>query len=123
MFASPRPGFRCLEDASDWVDPRGPDGVTIIAQFEQARPDDCPGVTTGPPPKEMMLFDLEADPAEQRDVAAERPEVVARLKSLFDKMAAQVPDELPNPPSVTPVMMLMGGELRYDRVIKPRGDK
>ena len=38
-----------------------------------------------------MLFDLQADPAEQHNVAAEHPEVVARLKGLYDEMAAQVP--------------------------------
>ena len=46
---TPQPGFRCLEDASGWKDQRGPDGITIIAQFEQADPTQCPGVQTGPP--------------------------------------------------------------------------
>jgi len=52
----------------DWVDPRGPDGVTIIAPYEQARPSAYPGVIGGDGPKEIMLFDLQADPAEQHDV-------------------------------------------------------
>ena len=38
-----------------------------------------------------MLFDLEQDPAEQHNVAKEHPEVVDRLKGLFDEMNAQVP--------------------------------
>ena len=38
-----------------------------------------------------MLFDLESDPSEQHNVAKEHPEVVERLKRLFDQMAAQVP--------------------------------
>jgi hypothetical protein len=33
----------------------------------------------------MQLFDLKNDPAEQVDVAKEHPEVVARLKQLFDE--------------------------------------
>jgi len=69
----------------DWVDPRAPDGVTILAPCEQATPDDHPDVLTGDPAEPMMLFDLEADRAEQHNVAQEHPEVVARLKSLFDE--------------------------------------
>ena len=57
----PQPGFTCLDDASGWQDPRAPDGLTIIAQFEQATPADCPGLVTGPAPKPLMLFDMEAD--------------------------------------------------------------
>ena len=38
-----------------------------------------------------MLIDLETDPSEQHNVAKEHPEVVERLKGLFDQMAAQVP--------------------------------
>jgi len=76
---------------SDWVDPRGPDGVTILAPYEQATPDDHPDVLTGDPAEPMMLFDLEADPSEQHNVALEHPEVVDRLKGLFDEMNAQVP--------------------------------
>src|SRR3972149_6730713 len=44
----------------DWVDPRAPDGVTILAPCEQATPDDHPDVLTGDPAEPMMLFDLEA---------------------------------------------------------------
>jgi len=80
---------------SDWVDPRGPDGVTILAPHEQATPDDHPDVLTGDPPQPMMLFDLQGDPSEQDNVAAKHPEVVQRLQGLFDEMAAQVP---PPPP-------------------------
>ena len=115
----PRPGFRCLDDASGWMDRRGPDGITIIAQFEQADPTQCPGVDTGPAPKALMLFDMAADPSEQRDVAAEHPEVVARLKAVFDRVAADVPGSFPALPPVERLLWLQGGELRYDREIKP----
>jgi uncharacterized sulfatase len=77
---------------SDWVDPRGPDGVTILAPYEQATPDEQPDAGVGGAPgKPMMLFDLEEDPSEQRNVAEEHPEVVERLEVLFDQMNAQVP--------------------------------
>jgi N-acetylgalactosamine-6-sulfatase len=103
--------------AARWVDPRGPDGVTLIAPFEQARPHQYPGVSTGPAPKEMMLFDLEADPAEQRDISDSHPEVVARLKKLFDEMDAQVPRiSRSERHGAGGVRRLQGGELRYDKM-------
>jgi len=73
-----------------WIDPRGPDGVTILAPYEQAQPTAHPGPTTGEPPKPMQLFDLQNDPAEQHDVAVANPEIVARLKKAYDAMNAQL---------------------------------
>lgn len=80
------------ERGEDWIDPRGPDGVTILAPFEQAHPRDYPGVLGGAPPKAMMLFDLQADPAEQDNVALQYPDIVGQLKARFDEFNAQVPD-------------------------------
>jgi arylsulfatase A-like enzyme len=65
-----------------WVDKRAPDGVTILAPYEQFTPDDYPGISTGETAKALMLFDLTTDPGEQYDVSAENPEVVARLRQL-----------------------------------------
>ena len=104
------------EEAAKWVDPRGPDGVTILAPYEQARPDQYPGAYAGDQPKPMMLFDLEADPAETRDVAAEHPDVVARLKAAFEEMqaeAAKIPQQKPERPG-SGIKRLKGGQLRYD---------
>lgn len=67
-----------------YVDPRGPDGITILAPYEQAQPSQHPGVQTGDAPKAMQLFDLRQDPSEQMDVAAQYPEVVARLKASYE---------------------------------------
>ena len=75
----------------DWVDPRGPDGVTILAPYEQSRPSEYPGVLGGDDPHHMMLFDLETDPAEQHDVASRHPEVAKRLKAQFDRINMEVP--------------------------------
>ena len=73
-----------LEADGRWLDPRGPDGVTILAPYEQHQPTDYPGLRTGDAAKPMQLFDLQADPGEQHDVAAQHPEVVERLKRLYD---------------------------------------
>ena len=116
---APTPGFRCLADASGWKDNRGPDGITIIAQFEQANPSQCPGVNTGPAPKAMMLFDMSADPSEQRDVASEHPEVAERLKAIFGRIDAEAPREFPRPPRSDRILWLRGGQLRYDEEISP----
>jgi uncharacterized sulfatase len=115
---TPAPGFQAMDAAAaaKWIDPRGPDGVTLIAQHEQARPDQYPGVLTGDAPRALMLFDVEADPSEQRDVAASHPEVVARLKALFDKLDAQVPkSRVRERHGAGGIRRLTGGELRYDR--------
>jgi uncharacterized sulfatase len=87
------PGSIGLKPGPDgrWLDPRAPDGVTILAPFEQYNLDAHPGLTTGDAPAPMQLFDLKADPSEQHNVAAEHPAEVKRLKALFDTMNAEVP--------------------------------
>lgn len=74
-----------------WVDPRGPDGVTILAPYEQYQPADRPGVTSGDATPAGALFDLQNDPSEQHNVAAEHADVVARLRAAFDELNRQVP--------------------------------
>lgn len=74
-----------------WLDPRAPDGVTILAPFEQYNLDSPPGVTTGAEPGRMQLFDLQNDPAEQTDVAAQHPDEVKRLQKAYDAMNKDVP--------------------------------
>ncbi len=76
-----------------WVDPRAPDGVTILAPYEQYQPSEHPGVLGGDASKPMQLFDLKNDPGEQHDVAAQHPEIVARLKKFFDAINKDVPPE------------------------------
>jgi uncharacterized sulfatase len=98
----------------DWVDPRGPDGVTIIAQYEQARPSAYPGVTGGDGPRTMMLFDIEADPAEQNDLSRQHPDIVERLKAIYDKTFAQIPD-FKRPQRFKGLRRIKGGDLRYGK--------
>ncbi|MDQ5981174.1 MAG: N-acetylgalactosamine-6-sulfatase [Verrucomicrobiota bacterium] len=80
-----------------WLDPRGPDGVTILAPAEQYSPDHYPGLTNGDAPAPMQLFDLESDPGEQHDVAAAHPEIVVRLRQHYENLM-QAAAESPAPP-------------------------
>jgi arylsulfatase A-like enzyme len=73
------------------ADPRAPDGVTILAPYEQAQPTEHPGLTTGDPPAPMQLFDLQNDPGEQHNVAAAHPDEVRRLKAAYDAVNKDVP--------------------------------
>jgi uncharacterized sulfatase len=82
-----------------WIDPRAPDGVTLLAPYEQYQPTDFPGVTTGDASTAMALFDLIADPSEQHNVATGNPAVVERLKAKYDAVAKDLPDESKNPPA------------------------
>lgn len=97
-----KPSAINLKPGSDgrWLDPRAPDGVTILAPFEQYNLDAYPGLATGDEPAPMQLFDLQSDPGEQADVAARHPEEVRRLKAVFDAINREVPavDEVKRAP-------------------------
>jgi len=88
-----KPGARPRgKKGEPWIDPRGPDGSTIIAPPEQAQlweypsPADTPDTVA---PAEGQLFNLVEDPGEQTDVAAAHPEVVERLRKLADAALAE----------------------------------
>jgi uncharacterized sulfatase len=100
---APRDQFAALDKPGQrWVDPRGPDGVTILAPYEQFQPSEHPGLRSGDAAKAMQLFDLQSDPGEQHDVAMQNPEIVARLKASFDAINRDVPAALPNPERTGP---------------------
>lgn len=106
------PGPEPKRQEERWVDPRGPDGVTLLAPYEQAQPSAYPGVIGGDGPKNMMLFDIEADPSEQHDVSGQNPDVVERLKAIYDKTLAEVPKFKP-PKSFGGLRRIKGGDFRY----------
>ncbi len=87
-----------------WLDPRAPDGVTILAPYEQYNIDAHPGLVTGDPPAAMQLFDLQTDPGEQHDVAAQNPDIVARLNAQHAAMLREVPANLNNPKRTGPTV-------------------
>jgi uncharacterized sulfatase len=66
-------------DLTKWTDKRGPDGTTIIAPMAQATPADYPGIKPDKMEGEMLLFDLEKDPAENTDLSAKSPQVKEEL--------------------------------------------
>jgi uncharacterized sulfatase len=74
-----------LPSDSTWVDPVWPDGVTIIAQNEQPKANQYPGIKTGVPAADLLLFDLENDPSEQKNVASANPDIVKRLRAMAEK--------------------------------------
>jgi hypothetical protein len=90
LHIQPPGKVRTMKPDEKWIDKRAPDGVTILAPFEQAHPSQYPGVLTGDETKAMSLFDLETDPSEQHDVASEHLDVVKRLQNLYDEMQKQV---------------------------------
>lgn len=86
VLPSKDPFLGATKRGGTWVDPRGPDGTTILAPREQPQPSQYPGVQTGVPAAALQLFDLVNDPAEQIDVAKEHPEVVSRLRQHLEEL-------------------------------------
>ena len=76
--------------AENWVDPRGPDGVTILGPCAQPLSDQFPGLLSGADPQSNMLFNLETDPGEQRNVADEHPKVVRKLTKMYNEIMSRV---------------------------------
>lgn len=86
----PPPPSTIPANAENWIDPRGPDGVTIIGPFEQYKPTAYPGLTTGDAPHRMMLFDVIADPGEQQDVSKLQAEVIDSMVSAFKQASGEI---------------------------------
>ncbi len=78
-----KPKSHILPD--DWVDSRGPDGTTILAQKEQARPDAYPGLIPQELVKDIQLFNLEEDPGEMNDLADQYPDKVTELMAIYEE--------------------------------------
>jgi hypothetical protein len=63
----------------------------------------------------LRLYDLDAEIGEQTDVAAQHPEVVAKLKALADKMAAEIGGK-------TPTARRPDGEVKGAKTLYPTVD-
>ncbi len=66
-------------DLETWIDKRAPDGVTIIAPYEQATPAQYPGVKPYQSENEIQLYNLKNDPTESNDLSLKKPELVEKL--------------------------------------------
>jgi hypothetical protein len=66
-------------------------------------------------PPGLRLYDLDAEIGEQTDVAAQHPEVVAKLKALADKMAAEIGGK-------TPTARRPAGEVKGAKTLYPTVD-
>src|SRR5262249_3386767 len=97
LHVLPARGRRAAAPGAPYVDPRGPDGVTILAPYEQAHPSQYPGVLTADETGALSLFALENDPGEQHNVAAAHPDVVARLKAAYDRVIDAPAPAAPSP--------------------------
>jgi len=87
------PKFKVYKPSDPYQDPRGPDGVRILAPYEQAHPSQFPGLLTGDPVTNIGLFDLETDPGEQHNLADKHPEIVRQLSQLADKLRQEMRQE------------------------------
>jgi arylsulfatase A-like enzyme len=76
---------RYKRKSPDSIDPRRPDGITIIAPPEQATYDQYPGVIPDEPPKKIQLFDLKADPTESNELSDRMPGKVKELVQEYEK--------------------------------------
>jgi arylsulfatase A-like enzyme len=86
-LAAPGPAKeRVWKPDEKWIDPRRPDGVRILAPYEQAHPSQFPGALTGDAVTTVGLFDLEQDPAEQHNVADRYSDVVKQLQAHAEKL-------------------------------------
>lgn len=74
-----------------WKDPRLPDGVTILAPFEQYNLDSPPNIRTGDAPAKGQLFDLQTDPDEQHDVTKQQPAEIRRLMAAYKAINKEMP--------------------------------
>ena len=104
--------YRPPQKLESWKDRRGPDGMTLIAPYEQSNPGHYPGATNGDAPRDLMLFDTASDPAETTDVSERHPSVVTRLRGYAQSVMADIPD-MPPPKASAKVKHIPGGRLDF----------
>ncbi len=74
----------------DYIDPKAPNGTTIIAQTEQPSPMEYPGIVPEPFDNPTPLFNLAKDAEEQVDLTESHPEIVSSLKRKHEAFLATI---------------------------------
>lgn len=95
LIVHPQPHDAPWDPRKKWKDPNSPDGVRMLAPYEQPTPVEYPGMMTGDFVDQPSLFNVDEDPTEQHNVAGQHREVVAKLTQLADKIRAEMPPESP----------------------------
>jgi arylsulfatase A-like enzyme len=90
LFVAPADFYKEV-DLNKWSDPRAPDGTSIIAPLEQASPKDYPGLKPNKIQGEVLLFDLEKDPAETKNLANDYPEIKEKLMQEYQNFLNSLP--------------------------------
>jgi arylsulfatase A-like enzyme len=85
-----KPDFYREVDVKNYVDKRGPDGITILAPFEQASHADYPGIKPLKLAGDMLLFDLEKDPTESIDVSEKYPKLKEALIKKYQEFLSSI---------------------------------
>jgi uncharacterized sulfatase len=106
------PAYRRPHNLESWKDKRRPDGLTLIAPYEQSNPGHYPGSTNGEAPRDGMLFHTVSDPGETADVSGQHPSVVQRLEGYARSVMADLP-ELAPPRGSARVKHIPGGRLDF----------
>ena len=90
---------------------RLPDGTTIIAPIEQPDSFAYPGIKTGDRSNSPMLFNLNEDPAEQKNISSAYPEKVKLLDSYYSEIRREV--KVLNVPKSKAFVRNPGGQIDY----------
>ena len=91
LYVNP-PRYLSARDLNpDWIDPKWPNGTTILAQNEQPNSMQYPGIVPEKFANPLPLFNLATDPTESTDLAAAHPAVVARLRAEYERFLASMP--------------------------------
>ncbi|MBA7524233.1 hypothetical protein ES705_16370 [subsurface metagenome] len=90
-----KPEFYKPVDLEKWVDTRAPDGTTIIAPYEQAKPTPAqyPGIIPEKMEGDIFLFNLQKDISEMNNVSEANPEIVKALDEEYIKFKASLKEE------------------------------
>jgi arylsulfatase A-like enzyme len=84
------PDFYKSPNLENWKDPRGPDGITIFAPYEQFTPADYPGIKPEKMEGELLLFDLENDRTESIDLSAKYPEIKSEMIKKYENFLKSI---------------------------------